>query len=158
MASFFDLSCNYSLFAIPISWTLALAPHVYATQLYQRASSRQFDNRQPRTLTKIVAESQTIDSTTKGRIIRAEMAQQNGFENVGLFAAAVVAGNMAQLDHTWLNVLSFGYVISRVIYNIVYVHNTTAALAATRTMVFTSGAGMIWTLFIMAGNKLRVSS
>ncbi len=152
------MSTNLSLYTIPVAWLLCLAPHIYATQLYQRASSRQFDNRQPRSLVKTVSENSSIDSATKGRIQRAEAAQQNGFENVGIFAAAVVAGNMAGLGSGWLNGLSGGYVISRVVYNVLYVNNTTAGLAALRTWVFISGIGMIWTLFVLAGNKLRTLS
>jgi len=102
-----------------------------------------------------VSENQGIDSTTKGRIIRAESAQQNGFENVGLFATAVVAGNMARLDSTSLNILSVGYVLSRIVYSYIYIHNTTAGLAMTRTLVFISGVAMIWSLFILAGNQSR---
>jgi uncharacterized MAPEG superfamily protein len=154
MASGFN-STNISFYTIPLAWALALAPHVYATQLYQKASSRQFDNRQPRSLTQMVAANQSIDSATKGRIIRAESAQQNAFENIGLFAAAVVAGNMASLENRMLNLLSVGYVASRLIYTYIYINNTTGPLAATRTAVFLSGIGMIWTLFIMAGNTLR---
>lgn len=157
MAFLFDNTRNYSLYTIPAAWGLSLVPHLYAAHLYQKATSRTFDNRHPRSLTKIVAEDQSIDSTTKGRIIRAEGAQQNGFENVGLFAAAVVAGNMARLDNSWLNILSAGYVLSRLIYNVIYINNTTASLAMVRSTVFTGGAGMIIALYIMAGNNLRSS-
>jgi uncharacterized MAPEG superfamily protein len=154
MASGF-YSSNISFYTIPIAWALALGPHVYAVQLYQKASSRHFDNTQPRSLTQMVAGNQSIDSATKGRIIRAESAQANGFENVGLFAAAVIAGNMANLEIRMLNLLSVGYLASRLIYNYIYINNTTGPLAMTRTAVFISGVGMIWTLFIMAGNTFR---
>lgn len=157
MASLFNNTSNISLYTVPFAWALCLAPRVYATQLYQKASSRKFDNRQPRSLTKTVMENQSIDSGTKGRIIRAECAQQNGYENIGFFAAAVVAGNLAGLDTTWLNTLSVGYVISRILYNLIYINNTTASLASMRTVTFISGIGMIWTIFIMAGYKLRSS-
>jgi uncharacterized MAPEG superfamily protein len=157
MASLFANTANISFYTIPVAWIIALVPHVYATQLYRRASSKQFDNRQPRSLTKMVADNQSIDKATKGRITRAESAQQNGFENIGLFATAVLAGNVAGLDTSWLNALSLGYVLSRIVYNFIYINNTTAALAATRTLVFMSGASMIMTLFVMAGSKLRSS-
>ncbi|ERF76253.1 hypothetical protein EPUS_04330 [Endocarpon pusillum Z07020] len=157
MASLFNTTSNISLYTVPFAWALCLAPRVYATQLYEKASSRQFDNREPRSFTKMVMENQSIDSATKGRIIRAESAQQNGFENIGFFATAVVAGNLARLDTTWLNTLSVGYVISRILYNLIYLNNTTAGLATTRTVTYISGIGMIWTIFIMAGNKLRSS-
>jgi uncharacterized MAPEG superfamily protein len=48
----------------------------------------------------------------------------NGFENIGLFAAAVVAGNIANLDNSTLNFWSGGYLISRVIYTYIYINNT----------------------------------
>ena len=41
--------------------------------------------------------NQTLDKATKDTIIRADGAQQNGFENLGFFAAAVLAGNIAGL-------------------------------------------------------------
>ena len=52
-------------------------------------------------------------TATKEKIVRAEGAQQNGFENLGLFAAAVVAGNIVRLDNWTLNVLSGGYLLSQ---------------------------------------------
>lgn len=148
-------SINLSLYTIPLACLLSIGPHIYAIQLYEKSTSRTFDNCHPRSLTQTVTSNQNIDSATKGRILRAEAAQQNGFENVGLFASAVVAGNMARLDNSWLNLLSVGYVLSRVVYNVLYVNNTTAKLAAARSVVFISGTGMIWTLFFMAGNRLR---
>lgn len=157
MASVQDSIGNISTYTVLAAWVVSILPHIYATQLYQKATSRSFDNRQPRNLIQIVSANQAIDSATKGRIIRAEMAQQNGFENVPLFAAAVVAANMAQLDTGSLNVLTAGYVLSRVVYNVVYINNTTGGLAMARTAVFTGGLAIIWTLFTMAGNKLRFS-
>lgn len=155
MASLFDSSQNMSLFTIPLAWMLSIAPHWYASLLYRKASARKIDSRQPRALINIVAENQSIDSATKARFMRAQGAQQNGFENIGLFAAAVVAGNMAHLHHTWLNALSVGYVLSRIVYNLVYINNTTAALATTRTVVFVTGQSMLMTLFVLAGYKMR---
>lgn len=75
-----------------------------------------------------VIPSLTPSLATKERIVRAEGAQQNGFENIGLFAAAVVAGNMARLDNWTLNALTGGYLASRVAYNLLYINNTTDAL------------------------------
>lgn len=145
---------NLSLYTIPAAWLLSIAPQWYATRLYQQASSAKFDLKQPRSMTKIIADSQCLDSNTKARLFRARSAHQNGFENLGLFAAAVVAGNLAHLDNSWLNGLSVGYVISRMVYNLIYINNTTDALASTRTVVFVSGVSMIMTLFVMAANVM----
>lgn len=68
---------------------------------------------------------QTIDAATKAKITRAAGAQANGFENLPLFAAAVVAGNAARLDVGTLNGLCVGYLVSRVAYNLIYINQTT---------------------------------
>ena len=117
-----DISYFQSLYTIPAAWVLSIAPHFYA------ASLGKFDNKSPRAYTKESSSDQSIDKATKERIIRAEGAQQNGFENIGLFAAAVVAGNIARLDNWTLNALTGGYLLSRVAYNLLYINNTTDAL------------------------------
>jgi uncharacterized MAPEG superfamily protein len=152
MASFLDFTRNFSYYTIPAAWVLSIAPHVYATSLHDSKSPEtKFDNCSPRTLVPSLDRNQSLDSETKQTIIRAEAAQQNGFENIGLFAAAVVAANAAKVDSWWLNTLSFGYLGSRVVYNVLYIGGANGA----RTAVFLGGVGMIFTLFIQAGNKVR---
>jgi uncharacterized MAPEG superfamily protein len=111
-----------SLYAIPAAWILSIAPHFYA------ASLGKFDNKNPRTYTRDTEGDQSIDKATKAKIVRAEGAQQNGFENLGLFAAAVVIGNVAKLPNETLNTLSAAYLASRVAYNALYVGGTTDML------------------------------
>jgi uncharacterized MAPEG superfamily protein len=88
-------------------------------------------------------------------ICRAEGAQTNGFENLGLFATAVLAGNFAGLPARTLNLLSGGYLVSRALYNVIYVSHTTEAGANLRSATYFSGIGLIMTLFVKAGNVLR---
>ncbi|GAB7357383.1 hypothetical protein MBLNU459_g8323t1 [Dothideomycetes sp. NU459] len=150
-ANLLDTTRNYSLYTIPAAWVLSTAPHIYAAAL----GGKRFDNRSPRGFTSSLKDDQTLDAATKERIIRAEGAQQNGFENVGLFAAAVVAGNYARLDNYTLNALSGAYLISRAAYNLIYINNVSDGMATARTGVFFTGLGMIFTLFIKSGNALR---
>ena len=105
---------------------LSIAPHFYA------ASLGRFDNKNPRTYTRDTESDQSIDKATKATIIRAEGAQQNGFENLGLFAAAVVIGNVAKLPNETLNTLSAAYLASRVAYNGLYIAGTTDTLCKWR--------------------------
>ncbi|KAK4610362.1 hypothetical protein CLAFUW4_13776 [Fulvia fulva] len=147
-ATLFDATRNYSLYSIPVMWAISIAPHFYA------ASLGKFDNKQPRTYTKDTESNQSIDKATKGTIIRAEGAQQNGFENTGLFAAAVVIGNVAKLDNGTLNALAGSYLASRVAYNLCYINGTTEALATGRSVSFLAGIGIVFTLFIKSGNVL----
>jgi hypothetical protein len=120
---------------------LSIAPHFYAVGLGK------FDNRNPRSYTREIDGDQSVDkgnnissldtlalsalltasTATKAAIVRAEGAQQNGFENIGLFAAAVVIGNVAKLDNWTLNALSAAYLASRVAYNALYITGTTEA-------------------------------
>lgn len=141
---------TYSKSQVPAAWLLAFLPHAYAA-----SQSKIFDNRSPRTYVKSLEADQTIDKATKDRIIRCEGAQTNGFENLAFFASAVVAGNLAGLPAQTLNTLTGGYLVSRVIYNIIYINNTSETAANLRSVVFVSGVGMIWTLFIKSGNALK---
>ncbi|KAH6717998.1 hypothetical protein DL95DRAFT_490546 [Leptodontidium sp. 2 PMI_412] len=143
MASLFDTTRNFSFYTVPAAWLVAFLPHPYAVSL-----SKKFDNVSPRTYIGSLQKDQTIDQATKDRITRAEGAQTNGFENLGLFAAAVVAGNLAGLSAETLNSLSGGYIVSRI-------NNTSPSAANLRSLVFLTGVGCIWTLFIKSGNILR---
>lgn len=93
-------------------------------------------------------------SQQKNRIRRAHAAGANGYENIGLFASAVVAGNVAGLSHSTLNTLTGGYLISRAVYNFIYINNESQGAAAARSLVWLFGIGQIFTLFIKSGNLL----
>lgn len=96
MASFYDqlLSAtgkgtpNYSLYGVPVMWLLSILPHFYAITL----SKGKFTNTTPRGYLAEVQKKEKKTSTDKS-FIRAEACQQNGFENLAFFAAAILAGN-----------------------------------------------------------------
>jgi uncharacterized MAPEG superfamily protein len=123
--------------------------------LYSKSAHKRFDNRHPRSLTSKLEGDQTIDKCTKERIIRAEGAQQNGFENLAFYAAAVTAGNAAGLAPQTMNMLSGAYLASRALYNLIYINGDTAALAGLRSTVYTGGVGLICAIFVMAGNTMN---
>ena len=167
MSGLFDNARNYSFYTaslsnvlsssqltstpqIPAAWVLAVAPHMYAMRL-----SRNFDIRNPRTYTKDIETDQSIDSETKGLAIRADGASANGLENLGFYAAAVVAGNLAGLSSETMNWLTGGYIASRVLYNYAYLAGTTEALGHARTGLWLVGVGHILTLFVKSGNALK---
>lgn len=62
---------------------------------------------------------------------------------------------VAKVDNWTLNALSGGYIVSRVLYNLIYVNNESDSLAAARSVTYLGGIGMIFTLFIKSGNVLR---
>jgi len=103
-----------------------MAPHVYAMKVYDRISPAQdFDRTNPRSFLPHINALKEIDDATKRTLERAEAAQFNGFENLGFFAAGVVAANLAKVDPWWVNVLSAGYLSSRALFNIVYIRGAT---------------------------------
>lgn len=146
---------NVSLYTLPVAWLLCLAPRIYAAATYYSSTSNSPNFLHPRSLAQKAISDRTLDTRSKNRIVRAEAAQANGLENVGYFAAAVVAGNFAGLEKGVLNGLALGYLGSRLVFNWVYVINETSLWAGVRTAVFFAGQGMIFALFILAGNELR---
>ncbi|PMD66727.1 uncharacterized protein K444DRAFT_607048 [Hyaloscypha bicolor E] len=103
----------------------------------------------------VLEKDQTIDQATKDRFTRIKGAQQNGFENLGFFAAAVVAGNLAGLSSSTLNGLSAGYVVSRVVYTAVYISNTNPKFSDLRSLLWLIGIGQCITLCVKAGKALQ---
>ncbi|TEY73275.1 hypothetical protein BOTCAL_0080g00030 [Botryotinia calthae] len=149
MSGLFDTTRNFSLYGVPAAWILAHIPHAYAV-----SSSKCFDNRSPRDFPKSLEADQSLDKAKKNRIRRAHAAAANGYENIGFFASAVVAGNVAGLSHSTLNALTGAYLISRAVYNFLYINNESQGAAAARSLVWLFGIGLSSTLFIKSGNIL----
>ncbi|ETS63652.1 hypothetical protein PaG_01954 [Moesziomyces aphidis] len=137
---------NRSYYAIPAAWVLAILPHFYAAAL----SKGQFKNAHPRQLLHDLLAKKT-KTANEAKIIRAESAQLNGFENLGLFAAAVVAANVAKVPNSELNTLTAFYLASRVVFNLLYIFVTQETTASLRSASYLAGVGTIFTLFIKAG-------
>jgi uncharacterized MAPEG superfamily protein len=146
---------NISLYTLPLSWILCLAPRLYAAYLYTTTTSKPIDLLLPRALAARATADTTLTTSERDRIVRAEAAQANGLENVGLFAAAVVAGNVAGLSKVALNSLSLAYLASRALYSWLYVVGDKKGWALARTGVFFAGQGVLFSLFVLAGNRMR---
>ncbi|PWZ02615.1 hypothetical protein BCV70DRAFT_234434 [Testicularia cyperi] len=149
-SSSFSSVPNYSLFSIPAMWLVSFLPHPYAVAL----SKGRFKNSSPR---QMMADLLAKKDKTKldQKIIRAESAQMNGFENLGFFAAAVVAANYAKVPSHELNTLTGGYIASRILFNFLYIFVESEAVAGLRSASFVGGVAMVFTLFIKAGLRLK---
>lgn len=97
----------------------------------------------------------SIDVVNKGRLRRAEAAVANSFENFGPFAAAVVAGSTAKLNPALLNVLSIGYLLSRIAYSYLYIQSDTPQKAKARTFAYLVSMAFLFTLFVKAGGEFK---
>ncbi|OTA35404.1 hypothetical protein BTJ68_03204 [Hortaea werneckii EXF-2000] len=136
---------NISYYFLPMAWVIAFMPRIYAANTYNAATNKHLDQRAPRQWSQTVAQEAALDAKTKGRITRAEAAQANGFENLGLFAAAITAGNSS----AWL--------VSRFVYNHIYIFNDVVPPAA-RGITYMFGVGMCMMMFVLAGQNLSSGS
>lgn len=103
---------NYSIYAIPAFYILALVPQIYSTVLIYRATNGRFDNVNPRGASFSEVCKKSLDKATLGRFERAKAAHNNALESLPLFASAVICANMAGLEKGMMNsVRSFTYIL-----------------------------------------------
>ncbi|KAL0480011.1 hypothetical protein AKO1_007311 [Acrasis kona] len=142
---------NYSIYSILAAWLVAILPHWYAISIAN--SKHKFDNTNPRHATQELEKRLTKEELETYK--RAEAAQQNGFENLSFFACGVIAANYAKVPVGTINFLCFCYLISRAIYNVLYIKTTTLQYSYFRTITFLTGIIICFTLFIKAGNAIN---
>ncbi|KAK4123529.1 hypothetical protein N657DRAFT_412900 [Parathielavia appendiculata] len=141
-------STNWSYYTIPVAFILCMVPHAYAIKL----AGKNYDVGNPRKTVEHCAKDTSLDKVTVRRISRGEAATANGFETLGLYAAGVVAGNVAGVAAERMNQLTLGYLLSRVVYSYIYVVlQDNSRFAGLRSLVWMAGAGLIMALFVAAG-------
>ncbi|RYP85440.1 hypothetical protein DL769_000993 [Monosporascus sp. CRB-8-3] len=158
MASFVDLSKNYSLFSIPVAVVLGLLPVSYGRGIAIRKGL--YDNHDPRGYQEKIKNAQNIDKLTKSRLLRCEAASANAQETLPLFMGSVLAANAAGVPAPTVNGFAAAYLASRAAYNFVYVFlQDDPRFARLRSNVWFAGVGCWMTLFVKAGLRyLEVSS
>ncbi|MCJ1481793.1 hypothetical protein MMC06_001952 [Schaereria dolodes] len=146
---------NYSIYAIPLYFILALLPHSYAIALIKGASNGRWDNANPRAPGTHARIRQRVPVAVLARFERAEAAHQNGMENLAVFAVAVVLGNMAGLGTEMLNGVAAAVVLLRAGYNVVYVCVAGNRWSYARTGLWALMTGLCLWEMMAAGNALR---
>lgn len=94
---------NYSIYAIPAFYILALVPYFYAGALLNRGTNGRVDNANPRGTSFSEITQKSLDKASLSRLERTKAAHANALENLPLFASAVICANMAGLDKGTLN-------------------------------------------------------
>ncbi|KAJ9136750.1 hypothetical protein NKR23_g9632 [Pleurostoma richardsiae] len=150
MASIFDLSKpTLSFYSVPVAFLLIMVPHSYATSLAGKA----YDLANPRMIEEFAAKDEKIDKVTLRRIRRANAAQDNGFESLGMYAGGIVAANAAGVLPATVNSLALAYLAVRVVYNFVYVIlQDNRKFAPLRSLMWITSVGIMFALWIKAGN------
>ncbi|OAP57503.1 hypothetical protein AYL99_08241 [Fonsecaea erecta] len=157
--SFLVPQANISYYTVPLAWLLSFSPHIYAIVRYNThghpagsSGAPKFNGSSPRTFLATVQANKHMSQETKDRLFRAEAASLNGFENLGWFAAGVVAANVAGVDVAWINALSLWYLFNRAVFNLAYIRGVSGRV---RGMWFYGSIAATVTLFIKAGNAAR---
>lgn len=129
--------------------------HMLTHHQFESKTSEKMDTRQPREFVKTIENHASIDVIGKGRLRRAEAAVANSFENFGPFAAACVAGSAAKLNPLLINMLSIGYLVSRIAYSYLYIQADTPQKAKARTFAYLVSMGLLFTIFVKAGGEFK---
>lgn len=116
--------CLLVVVLLPLPWTL-LAKF-----------SPQFDNRTPRDYL----------ASLDGWRARAQAAQQNAWEALGMFTAAVVVVGQTGRGGHWVDLLAIVFVVTRVLHGVLYVAN----LASLRSLAWFVGLVCIVSMFFIS--------
>ncbi|GAA5923346.1 hypothetical protein JCM3775_007510 [Rhodotorula graminis] len=148
-------TANYSLLSIPATFVLGMAAHWNAIILSMTSKDLPpFDNRAPRAF--LASVSQLAKTSADARqYLRAEAAQTNVFEQLGLFAAAVLCGNWARLPTSFLNKATGAYVALRVVYCVLYIKTDRAKFTGLRSIVWLASSVIALSLFVKSSTALN---
>ena len=118
------------LAAIALPWLMA------ALKKSPLAVSGKYSNRAPR----------AMQPKLEGLSQRAHWAEQNSFEILPAFVAAVLVAHLAGAEQMLIDQLSIGFIVSRVLYSICYLMNW----ASLRSLVWMVGLLFIVGLFVIS--------
>ncbi|KAF7763633.1 hypothetical protein Agabi119p4_8170 [Agaricus bisporus var. burnettii] len=142
-----------SLYSIPVVWFTAFYPGTL--KFLNISNTIGYNNVAPRGNVAKVAENKDVSPALAARIQRMEGAHYNGVENFPLWTAAVLMGNMAGLDHAYLNKMSLIFIATRVLYNQIYINQTNSFTSYIRTFTFLGSISIPLTIMIKAANKMN---
>ncbi|TFK34517.1 hypothetical protein BDQ12DRAFT_726909 [Crucibulum laeve] len=150
------LSTPLSLYSIPVMWFLAYYPSFLKGATIQGIAglNKLFHSVDPRGNVARLSEKK-INPDVVARIKRMEGAHFNGVESFPLWSLAVLVGNYAGLDNQTLNIVSSLYLFSRVVYNQIYINQTTEKQGSFRSIVWATGLTLPFYLLIKAANIVR---
>lgn len=115
----------------------AFVPYIgTAYAKFSGGGAKTYDNRAPRA---------QMDSLPPQRQ-RAYWAQLNGFEAFPPFAAGVIIAHLAGGPQNWIDALAGSFVVLRVIYTLLYIHDRPTA----RSLVWTAALLCVVGLFLAA--------
>ncbi|KAL5523224.1 hypothetical protein ACEPAF_1491 [Sanghuangporus sanghuang] len=150
------LNTPLSLYSIPVVWYTSFYPMNVKFALIQKTMGyNKIVSLQPRANTKRIMEDPSVPRDVAERVERLEGAHLNGNEILPLWIGAVLAGNMAGISNKTLNIASAGFIATRMLYNYVYINQSTVRASWTRSALFFTSLGFPMYLLVKAGNLVR---
>ncbi|KAF8518268.1 hypothetical protein BU17DRAFT_48853 [Hysterangium stoloniferum] len=146
------LSTPLSLYSIPVAYFMAFYPHNAKFSLIARTVG--WNNLDPRSHNQETLVKKGMAPELAAKVDRMAAAHQNGNETFPLWAVAVLAANFAGVDTCTLNTVSGGFVLARLLFNYIYINQTTPTASWLRTLTFFSSISLPMYLLVKAGNKL----
>jgi uncharacterized MAPEG superfamily protein len=156
MPGFFE-TYNPSILAIPAYYILSVAPHSYALTVATQGKLENFDNRNPRSSDLKAKLKQRLPAETFARYERAEACHANGMENMPLFTAAVILGNLAALKKEGLDGMTgfaSTFLAIRLAYTAVYLNTNTQGPTLLRSGLWAAGFGLCFRVLFKAAKAL----
>ncbi|THH00430.1 hypothetical protein EW026_g2101 [Hermanssonia centrifuga] len=147
------LDTPLALYSIPAIWYTAFYP--VNAKFVSMLKTTGYDNLKPRANTGRVKELPFVDTKVAERYARLDGAHENGMENLPLWIGAILAGHIAGLSNRTMNIFSVAYITTRMLYNYVYINQSTIAQSNLRSGLYFFGLSMPLTLLIKSANKLR---
>ncbi|KAF9436292.1 hypothetical protein BGZ76_004357 [Entomortierella beljakovae] len=126
---------NTPLLSIPVAAAIAYAPHFIRVLVVLKATKR-WNNVSPRGQVDKLENRMT--KATWALAKRCEGAHHNGLESLGLYSAAILAALHAGVAKETVSSYTTLYIISRLLYNGIYLFNTNEVTAASRTVVWSA--------------------
>ena len=126
------IPCWCLLVAIVIPYILAFTGASYRKREFGAA-----DNRHPRAQI----------AKLEGAGARCYAAQQNAWEALAVFTAAVLVANAAGADARWSTIAALGFIAARILHAVFYVRD----IDKLRSLSFIAGFGCCVWLFVLAG-------
>ncbi len=143
-----------AFWAVPIAALLPYVPHVFkimAVVNKNGGSMKAYDLRTPR-----ISTAKAIDESPAGKYIsRCQAAHDNGFESFPFFAAAVVLARLTGVDKGTMDVAATLHIVSRILYNYLYITGESGIKARCRSLVWAVSLG---TSFYLAGKAAWAAS
>ncbi|KAF9927401.1 hypothetical protein FBU30_003259 [Linnemannia zychae] len=138
---------NTPLLMLPVAAAVAYAPH-FIRGFIVIYHTKRWNNINPRGQLEKIEKKMTAAAWAMAK--RAEGAHINGLETLPVFYGAVLAALQAGVPKDTVSFYSIFFVASRVLFNLVYIFNTSELTALARTGIWTAGMISCLKLFLAA--------